>query len=97
MWSCEDVVGWAVSRETPFCAPSCTRPVQLDHPLTPSCARNPPPSVLHERLPHPTPDGPIPDFWLNALANHNKIGPFITERDSEVLKYLEVRGGRTWG
>ncbi|KAG2434978.1 hypothetical protein HYH02_011977 [Chlamydomonas schloesseri] len=35
------------------------------------------------------PDGPIPDFWLNALANHNKIGPFITERDSEVLKYLE--------
>ncbi|KXZ54343.1 hypothetical protein GPECTOR_5g425 [Gonium pectorale] len=35
------------------------------------------------------PDGPLPDFWLNALANHNKIGQFITERDSEVLKYLE--------
>ncbi|GLI62336.1 hypothetical protein VaNZ11_004945 [Volvox africanus] len=35
------------------------------------------------------PDGPVPDFWLNALANHNKVGPFITERDSEVLKYLE--------
>ncbi|KAG2485904.1 hypothetical protein HYH03_015348 [Edaphochlamys debaryana] len=35
------------------------------------------------------PDGPIPEFWLNALANHNKIGPFITERDSEVLKFLE--------
>ncbi len=36
-------------------------------------------------------DEGVPDFWLNALANHNKVGPFITERDSEVLKYLEVR------
>lgn len=35
------------------------------------------------------PDEGVPDFWLNALANHNKVGPFITERDSEVLKYLE--------
>ncbi|GFR47666.1 hypothetical protein Agub_g9410 [Astrephomene gubernaculifera] len=34
-------------------------------------------------------DGPVPEFWLNALANHNKISPFISERDSEVLKYLE--------
>ncbi|GLC42059.1 hypothetical protein PLESTB_001063600 [Pleodorina starrii] len=35
------------------------------------------------------PDGPVVEFWLNALANHNKVGPFITERDSEVLKFLE--------
>lgn len=51
--------------------------------------------------PPPVADEGVPDFWLNALANHNKVGPFITERDSEVLKYLEVRssrgpGGR-WG
>ncbi|PNH07335.1 Nucleosome assembly protein [Tetrabaena socialis] len=35
------------------------------------------------------PDEPIGDFWLNALSNHNKIGSFISERDSEVLRYLE--------
>ena len=35
-------------------------------------------------------DGPIPEFWLTALANHDKISPYITERDNEVLAYLEV-------
>lgn len=34
-------------------------------------------------------DGPVEDFWLNALSNHSKIGTFITERDAEVLRFLE--------
>lgn len=34
-------------------------------------------------------DGAITDFWLNALTNHDKIAPYVTERDSEVLTYLD--------
>ncbi len=35
-------------------------------------------------------DGPLPEFWLTAFSNHDKISPFITERDNEVLAFLEV-------
>ena len=35
-------------------------------------------------------DAPISDFWAIALNNHDKISPYITERDNEVLGYLEV-------
>lgn len=34
-------------------------------------------------------DGPITEFWLTAFGNHDKISPYITERDNEVLAYLE--------
>jgi hypothetical protein len=33
-------------------------------------------------LPHP--DEGIPDFWLTAMANHDMIGEYVTERDAEV-------------
>ncbi|KAJ9530770.1 hypothetical protein QJQ45_014913 [Haematococcus lacustris] len=34
-------------------------------------------------------EGKIPEFWLTALRNTDRIGAYITERDAEVLKYLE--------
>jgi len=34
-------------------------------------------------------DGPILEFWLTALGNHDKVVPYITERDNEVLAFLE--------
>jgi len=33
-------------------------------------------------------DQGIPDFWLNAMTNHDMVGEFITEADSGVLAYL---------
>ena len=34
-------------------------------------------------------DQGIPDFWLNAMTNHDMVGEFITEADSGVLAYLK--------
>jgi len=34
------------------------------------------------------PDKGIEEFWLSAFANHDKVGPYITDRDAEVLRYL---------
>jgi hypothetical protein len=33
-------------------------------------------------------DEGIPDFWLTAMANHDMIGEYVTERDAEVLSHL---------
>lgn len=30
----------------------------------------------------------IPEFWLNAFMANEKVAPYITERDMEVLKHL---------
>ena len=35
------------------------------------------------------PEGAIPEFWFTALQNHDRIAPYITERDGEVLSYLD--------
>jgi len=29
-------------------------------------------------------DQGIPDFWLTAMANHDMIGEYVTERDADV-------------
>jgi hypothetical protein len=43
-------------------------------------------------------DEGIPDFWLNAMTNHDMVGEFITEVDSEVLAYLtDVRSSSLTG
>lgn len=39
-------------------------------------------------------DQGIPDFWLTAMANHDMIGEYVTERDADVssrgcLKHAE--------
>lgn len=33
-------------------------------------------------------DQGIPDFWLTAMANHDMIGEYVTERDADVLSNL---------
>jgi len=35
------------------------------------------------------PDSAIPEFWLTAFSNHDKVAPYLTERDQEVLAYLD--------
>lgn len=36
------------------------------------------------------PDQGIPDFWLTAMANHDMIGEYVTERDAEVRQGVRV-------
>lgn len=36
-------------------------------------------------------DEGLKEFWLTALANHDAVGNYISERDAEVLKHLQVR------
>jgi hypothetical protein len=40
--------------------------------------------MRHPHTPVTHPDTGIPDFWLMAMTNHDIVGEFITERDSEV-------------
>ena len=52
----------------------------------------PPPPSPRARLLYLLPtcsDGPITEFWLTAFSNHDKISPYMTERDNEVLAFLE--------
>ncbi|TVU04389.1 hypothetical protein EJB05_50042 [Eragrostis curvula] len=38
---------------------------------------------------HPADEKGVPDFWLNAMKNHEILAEEIQERDEEALKYLK--------